>query len=81
MSAVRETWLAKKQRPFDKKSQGDKGAEFADCFGINTRTRQILRNICQLHVFFMGKGVQEYRDPGKKVIFLLTNRVSGLWFR
>ena len=45
MPAVRETWLAKKQRPFDKKSQGDKGAEFADCFGRTTCTRQILGNI------------------------------------
>ena len=46
---------------FFKKNQGDKGAEFAEYFRRKTRNGQVLRNISQLHVIFIRKGVQESR--------------------
>ena len=64
----------------EKSGGGGKKVEFAEYFKRNTCTRQILRTICRFHVLFMRKGVQENRDPGKKVIFLSKNYVSGLWF-
>ena len=51
--------------------RGGKGAEFAEYFRRNTCTRQILANICRLHVFFTRKCAQESRGLRKKGIFLL----------
>ena len=44
---------------FFKKNQRVKGAELAEHFKRNKRARQLLGDICRLHVLFMSKGVQE----------------------
>jgi len=50
---------------------GRKGADFPEYFRGYTRARQMLVNICQLHVFFTRKGVQESRGSSKRGILLL----------
>ena len=43
---------------YQEKSEG-KGAEFVEYFRRNTCAREMLANICRLHMFFMRKDVQD----------------------
>ena len=56
---------------FSRKSRVEKEAECAKYFKRNLCPRQLLGNICQLHIFFIRKGVQEKLDSNKNVSFLL----------
>ena len=59
--------------------EGAKGLNFAEYFRRNTCIRQMLGNICQLHVFFMRKSAQENRGFSKQMIFILEIRIFSLW--
>ena len=51
---------------FSKKNEGGKGTEFAEYFRRSTCTRQMLGNICRLHVFFIRKSVQKIEAEAKE---------------